>query len=113
MFNHLNVGEQIDHITKAALIQFRSCKVFRENILEAFVILLNTPHRIVNDCPNLRGVSCCGDDTPASILWHKENVFCKVLINILFKTISFSNKLLIFCLEAVGNIFEENQTQHN
>ena len=47
VFDHLNVGKQIDYITQAALVQFWAGEILRQDVLEPFVFLFDAAHGVV------------------------------------------------------------------
>ena len=108
MLNHLNVGEEINHLTKTPLVQLWTGEVLRKNIFETLVFFLNTAHCIINYRANFRRVSGSSNRTPSCILRDKEYVFGSVFVLILFKSIAFFNQFLVLCLEAIRNVFQEN-----
>ena len=75
MFNHLDIGEEIHHIPKAALVQLRTGKVFGQNILESRVLLFNSAHGIVNDYTDFRRMRSLRYVSPSGCRRHEKNVF--------------------------------------
>ena len=112
MLDHLNIGEEINHFAKAPLVQFWTGKVLGENVLETLVFFLNATHCIINHRANLRRVSG-GNRTPSCILRDKEDVFGNVFVLVFFKSIAFFDQFLLLCLEAIRNVFQENQSEND
>ena len=108
---HLNVGKQVYHIPQAALVQLRTGEVLGQDVLEALVLLFDGPHGLVNDCADLRRVGRCGDHAPPGILRHKEDVFGCVFVLVLLETVALVYQFLVLGLEAVGDVFQENQAK--
>ena len=50
--------------------------------------------------------------SPACFLRYKENVFGSVFIFVFFKAVAFFYKLIVFGLETVRNVFQENKSQN-
>ena len=113
MLDHLNVGEEINHLTKTPLVQLRTGEVLRQNIFEALVFFLNTAHCIINYRANFRRVSGSSNRAPSCILRDKEDVFGSVFVLVFFKSIAFFNQFLVLCLEAIRNVFQENQSEND
>ena len=113
VLDHADVGEKIDHLTQPSLVQLRTGKVFRQNVLQALVVLLNRAHGFVNRRADFRCVCLGGNVTPPRALRHKENPLGGVLVDILLEAVAFRDKLAVLFLEAVGDVFEENQPQHH
>ena len=113
MLDHLNIGEEINHFTKPPLVQFRTGEVLRKNIFETLVFFLYTAHCIINHRANFRRVSGSSNRTPSCILRNKEDVFGSVFVLVFFKSIAFFNQFLVLCLEAIRNVFQENQSEND
>ena len=105
VLDHADVGEKIDHLAEAPLVKFRASKVFRQNVLQALVILLNRAHGFVNRRADFRCVCLCGNVTPPRALRHKENPLGGVLVDILLKAVAFRDQFPVLFLEAVGDVF--------
>mgnify|MGYP004435207467 CR=1 FL=1 len=45
--------------------------------------------------------------------WGKEDVFGGVFVMVFFKSVTFFNQLLILRLEAIRNVFQENQSEND
>ena len=59
---HLDIGEQIDHIAQAALVELGACKVLGQNIFQAAVLLLDGTHSVVDSRANRGRVSRSGNN---------------------------------------------------
>ena len=101
MVDHLDIGKEVNDLTEPPLIQLRTGKVFREDVFEPLVFLLNAPHGLVDDRADLRRVRSSGYGAPSCVFRHKEDILRRVFVLVLFKAVALSNKLLILRLEAV------------
>lgn len=111
MLDHLYAGEQVHHVAQAALVQLGPGKVLGQDVLEAAVLLLDSPHGVVDDLPDLRRVRSGGDCRPARILRHKEDALGDILVDVLLKSVPFVQQLLIPLLETVGDVFQKNEAK--
>ena len=105
MLDHADVGEKIDHLAEPPFVQLRAGKVFRQNVLQALVVLLNRAHGFVNRRADLRRVRLGGNVAPPRALRHKENPLGGVFVNILLEAVAFRDQLPVLFLEAVGDVF--------
>ena len=118
---HPNICKQIDNFTQAAFVELGTGKVFRKNIFQTLILLLNRPHRIVDDRSNFRRVCMDGNSFPTGFRRDIENriittlliFITQILILVFLKALSFGNKLLIFSFEFVRDVFQENKSQYN
>jgi len=113
MLDHLNVREKVNHFAKTPLVQLRTGKILRKNILEAFVLFLDAEHCSINHRANFRSVSGSRNRAPSCICRDKEDVFGGVFVMVFFKSVTFFNQLLILRLEAIRNVFQENQSEND
>ena len=111
--NHLNVGEQVNHITQTALVQFGTSEVLGEDILQSLVFFFDRSHCIVDHGADFGSVRLGSNDAPAGSFGYEENAFGNVLIHIFLKTVAFFHELLVLFVEAIGNVLEENQSQND
>ena len=88
MLNHLDIGKEVNNITKPALVQFGTGKIFWQNVLQSPVLLLDTPHGLINDSADFRCVCGSSNYAPPSVFRYEENILRSVLINIFFKAIT-------------------------
>ena len=109
MLNHLNVGEEINHVAKTPLVQLRTGKVLGQNIFETLVLLFNAAHGIINYRAYFRSVGGSSNRAPSCILRDEENVLCRVFILVFFEAFALIDQFSILCLETVGYIFQKNQ----
>ena len=113
MLDHLDIGEQIDHLTQSALVQLRTGKVLGQNILQPLVLFLNTAHGVVDHGADFRRVGGSGNYLPPSVLWHEKDVFGCVFVLVLLEAVAFLNQLLVLGLKTVGNVLQKDQAQNN
>ena len=113
VLHHLNVGEQVHHFTQTALVQLRPGKILGQNVLEALVFLLDAAHGLVDDRADFRGMRRGRDHLPAGVLRHKEDVLGGVFVLVLLEAVAFFHQCIVLGFETVGNVFEEDQTQHH
>ena len=99
--HHFDVGEQVNHITQTALIQFGTSEVLGEDILQSLVFFFDRSHGIVDHGANFGSVRLGSDDAPAGSFGDKENAFGNVFVHIFLKTVAFFYQLLVFFIEAV------------
>ena len=113
VLDHLNICEKIHDIAEPALIQFRTGKVLRQYILQTFVFFLDGTHGVINHSSDFRRMGFRCNFTPSRPSRYKEDTFRSILINILFKSIAFLDKLLVLVIKPIRYIFQENQSQNN
>ena len=113
MLDHLNVREKVNHFAKTPLVQLRTGKILRQNIFEALVLFLDAEHCSINHRANFRRVSGSRNRAPSCICRDKEDVFGGVFVMVFFKSVTFFNQLLILRLEAIRNVFQENQSEND
>ena len=111
MLLHVDIGEQINDITKLLLIKFRTGKVLGKHSLQPWVFVFNEYHCVVNDLSDFRGMSSRGNNTPSGILRDKEDVLRCIFVLIFLHAISFSNKVSEFLFKPVRNVFQENKPE--
>ena len=111
MLDHLDIGEEIYHLSQPPLVQLGPGEIFGQDVLEKLVLLLDTPHGLVDDGADLRRMGRCGDDRPAGILRDKEDVLGGVLVLVLLEAAALLHQLLVLRLEPVGDVFQEDQPQ--
>ena len=111
--HHLNVGEQVNHITQTALVQFGTSEVLGEDILQSLVFFFDRSHSIVDHGADFGSVRLGSNDAPAGSFGYEENAFGNVFVHIFLKTVAFFNELLILFVEAVRNVLEENKSQND
>ena len=104
MLNYLDIGKQINDLAQPPLVQFWPGKVFGENVLQLFVLLLNAAHGIVDHCADLRRMSGGGDHAPPGIFRHEEDILGCVLVDIFFKAVALGHQFVVLCLETVGDV---------
>ena len=112
MFLHLNVGEKVYHIAQSSFIQLGAGKVFGQNAFQAWILFFNQAHGIVYGCTYFGGMCGFCHYSPACFLWYKENILRSVFIFVFFKAVAFFYKFIVFCFEAVRNVFQENKPQN-
>ena len=87
---HLNVREEVNHITQAALVQLRTCIVARQHTLQLRVLTLDGLQRIVDDASYLRRMCRQADNIPSGFLRYEEHAISLILVFI------FHISILIF-----------------
>ena len=103
------VGEQVDDIAETTLVKLGTSEVFRQDAFETVVLFLDLHHGVVDDLANLWGVGGFGDDAPACIGGHIKDVFGHVFVLIFFEAVAFIDQLLVFHVETIGNVFQEDE----
>ena len=111
--DHLNVGEQVHHVAQTALVQFGAGKVFGQDIFQPGVFLFDGPHGVVDHLADFRCMGLGGNLTPPRPGRDVENPFRQVLVLVILEAVADCHQLLIFFLEAVRDIFQENQSQNH
>ena len=105
---HLDVGEEVNHVAKTALRELGACKVFRQDVLQPFVLALNGYQRVVYHHYNLGRVGSRRNFAPSCLLRHEEYVVGRVLVLVLGVGIFVALKLLELLVETVADIFQED-----
>ena len=105
LLHHLNIGEQVHHISQAALVQLRPGKVLGQDVLEALVLRFNAAHGLINDGADLRGVGRCSNHAPTGIFRDKEDVFCQVFVLVLLEAVALFHQFLVLGLKTIGDVF--------
>ena len=54
-----------------------------------------------------------GDDAPTGIGGHIEDVFGHIFVLIFFEAVTFIDQLLVFHVETIGNVFQEDEAEHH
>ena len=109
-FAHVHVGKKINDVSQNLFVQVGAGVIFGQHAFESFVVGFDSPHGVVDDDADFRFVGGGSDFCPAGGFRYKENVFFKIGIGVIFKTVAFQNKLIVFFLESGGNVFQENQS---
>ena len=109
--DHLDVGEQVHHVPQAALVQLGTGKIFRQDVLQAGVLLLDGPHSVVDHQTDLGAVGFGGDLLPPRPLRDVEDPLGEVLVLVVFKAVTLGHQLFVLVLKAVRDVFQKNQPQ--
>ena len=109
--DHLDVGEQVHYIPQAALVQLGPGKIFRQDVLQARILLLDGPHGVVDHQADFGAVGLGGDLLPPCPLRDVEYPLGKVLVLVIFEAVALSYQLLVLILKAVRDVFQKNQPQ--
>ena len=91
VFNHFDVGEQVNHFTQTAFVQFRACKIFRQDVLQARIFFFDGAHCIIDYLTDFRVMCLCRNIAPTRTSRHKEDSLRCVLVTIFLKTITICN----------------------
>jgi len=110
---HADVGEEVDDLAQASFVELGPREVLRQDVLQTPVFALDGPHGVVDGGADLGGVGLCGDGLPACLGRDVEDVLGGVFVLVLLEALALVNELVVFGLELVGNVFQEDQTQHD
>ena len=110
---HPNICKQIDNFTQTAFVELGTREVFRKNIFQPLIFLLNRPHRIIDDRSNFGRVCMNGNSFPTGFCRNIKHILSRIFILVFLKALPFGNKLLIFSFEFVRDVFQENKSQYN
>ena len=105
LLDHLDIGKEVYHLAQPPLVQLRAGKVLGQNAAEPGVALLDAPHGLVDHQADLRRMCRRGNDAPAGIFRHKEDILGGILVLILLEALALFHQRLVLGLEPVGNIF--------
>ena len=111
VFNHFDVGEQVNHFTQTAFVQFRACKIFRQDVLQARIFFFDGAHCIIDYLTDFRVMCFRCNFIPTCASRHKEDTLRGVLVAIFLKAITICNQLIILIFKTIRNIFQENKTK--
>ena len=113
MLLHLNVGEEVHHVAQPPLVQLGTGKILGQDALQARVFFLDQAHGVVYRSAHFGCVSRFGHDLPTGFLWHEEDVFGRIFVLVFLEAVAFVHQFVVFHLEAVRYVFQENQSQHH
>ena len=110
---HLNVGKQVHHIAKAALVEFGAREILGQNALQARVFLLNGKHGIVDSGAHLWRVGSSRNHAPSRIFRHEKHIVGGVFVLVLLVGIFVGREFAEFLFKFIRNIFKENKSQNH
>lgn len=110
---HADVGEEVDDLAQTPFVELGPCEVFGQDVLQAPVFALDGPHGVVDGGADFGGVGLRGDGLPARLGGDVEDVLGGVFVLVLLEALALVDELAVFGLELVGNVFQEDQTQHD
>ena len=113
MLVHADVGEEVDDLAQTPFVELGPCEVLRQDVLQAPVFALDGPHGVVDGGADFGGVGLRGDGLPARLGGDVEDVLGGVFVLVLLEVLALVDELAVFGLELVGNVFQEDQTQHD
>ena len=111
VFDHFDVRKQVNDFAQPTFIQFRTRKIFRQDILQARVFFFDSAHCIVNYLTDFRVMCLCRNIAPTRTSRHKEDSLRCVLVTIFLKAITVCNQLIVLIFKTIRNIFQENKTK--
>ena len=86
---HADVGEEVDDLAQTPFVELGPCGA------------------------DFGGVGLRGDGLPARLGGDVEDVLGGVFVLVLLEVLALVDELAVFGLELVGNVFQEDQTQHD
>ena len=108
---HADVGDEVNELPKALLVQGGPGVVPGEYTLERGVVALNGLHRLVHDLSDGSLAGVLLKPRPAGLGRHPEDVLGAVLVGVLRVSVGLLCKALLVLLKGIGDVLEENQPQ--
>lgn len=108
---HADIREEVDHVTEAALVELGAGERFREDALQARILLFDREHGAVDDLADLGRVGGVRDALPAGFLRHEKDVLLRVGVRILFESLALRHELVPPRVEPVGEVFQEDEAE--
>ena len=110
-------GDHVDQLAQALLVEARPRVVFGQNAFEARVVALDGNHRVVDGLADGGLLGAGLQVRPTRIGRHPKDVLGLVLVRVLgvgaFVVALPCDQLGAVLLEGVGNVFEEDQPEHD
>lgn len=113
LFGHLHVGEQVHDFAQTSLVELLACEVLRQDALELVVLGLDLAHGLVDGLADLGRVRGRCDGLPAGALGNEEDVLTRVFVAVLLEALSLLNEFLVFLVELVGDVLQEDEAEHD
>ena len=110
---HADVGKEVDDLAQTPFVELGPREVLRQDVLQASVFALDGPHGVVDGGADFGGVGLRGDGLPARLGGDVEDVLGGVFVLVLLEALALVDELAVFGLELVGNVFQEDQPQHD
>ena len=110
---HFYVRKEIYHITQTTLVQLRTGKILRQNALQSFVFTLNGSKCFIYHHAYFRGVGSSTNLAPSGFSRHEEDVLSGVFVLIFRVGVFVALQLLELLFEAVADVFQKDESEHN
>ena len=110
-----DIADEVDKLAEALLVEARAGVVLWQDGFERGVVAFDRRHRIIHALPDRRLRCRALQIGPARFRRHPEDVFRAILVRV-FRIGAFSAlrvELGVFRLERVGDVFEENEAEHD
>jgi len=72
-------ADQVDQLAEPVLVERRPCIVFRQHVLESWIVAFDREHRLVDQLADRRLGRVVLQELPAGLFRHPEDVLCLVL----------------------------------
>ena len=110
---HFYVRKEIYHITQTTLVQLRTGKILRQNALQSFVFTLNGGKCFIYYHAYFRCVGSSTNLAPSGFSRHEEDVLGCVFVLIFRVGVFVALQLLELLFEAVADVFQKDESEHN
>jgi len=110
-----DIADEIYELTEPLFVEARAGVVLRQDGFERGVVTLDRRHRVIDDLSDRRLRCRALQIRPTRFRRHPEDVFGAVFVRV-FRVGAFAAlgvELGVLRLERVGNVFEENQPEHD